>query len=344
MNRDSLIQQTEGSIAYRRTVAELAMLSSPRESMVLSLLAVSRLEQTADPNTSFDRQTLATLLKSLGRDMPLRKDREINAVVERLADATDDSKVISLLEHESLLSPSAVNALRIAIEKNQTHDFLRAWLARPTSRVVKEDHSQTHVSKLMRFLLTSGVVLTLFSFICLFVFPEHQKMYNEFVIELPWTMSATLKLADFMVYFWFLFPLLFFIVAIPFLRWGQFGGYWSRWSPASWMRKVVGSRAQKMQTAIWSRRHGVAQSSQSKAVTKSQTAVLNSVSDSTLQSWLLENMLDNGQFRNERTTTLLATILFGVGHIAIGVLIIMTALGVFQGLLAIINGLNGGSA
>ena len=107
------------------------MLLSPRESMVLSLLAVSRLEQRSDSNTSFDRQTLATLLKSLGRDMPLRKDREFNFVAERLAEADDDSKVVSLLEHESLLSLSAVNALRIAIEKNQLPDFLRAWLARP---------------------------------------------------------------------------------------------------------------------------------------------------------------------------------------------------------------------
>ena len=309
--------------------------------MVLSLLAVSNLEKGQDLGTSFDRQTLVALLKSLGRDMPLRTDRQINAMTEALSSASNDSEVIRLLEQNALLSPSAVDALRIAVENNQTQDFLRAWLARPTSRVSKEAHEQTNVSKLMRFMLTSSVILIVFIFFNLFVIPEHMKMFKEFGIEPPWAMRTTYDASNLMAFWWYLFPILLLIIAIPFFRQGQFSRYWSRWSPANWMRRVLGGKTQKIQTAIWSLRHGSPQSLQSNAVSKSQTAALNSVSDPNLQSWLLENILDNGQFRKNRNTTVMATILLGAGHVIIGIVVLFCALAVFQGVLAIINGLTG---
>ena len=123
----------------------------------------------------------------------------------------------------------------------------------------------------------------MFTFINLFVFPEHQKMFDEFGLELPWAMSALMESGYFdgeSYGFYFRSCCLF--SPFPSFESGQFSGYWSRWSPANWMRKVIGGQAQKMQTAIWSRRHGATVPQHADVVSKSQTAVLNSVSDSNI--------------------------------------------------------------
>jgi hypothetical protein len=266
-----------------------------------------------------------------------------------------------------LISPLTHEAIRIATVKNQLDEFFGCWLSQPLVGGDLVPFEQTLMSKFFRLGLTGLVVLNIFVFVLLFIIPEFQKMYEEFGLEMTPASQFLILWSDRFVKLWFIPFFLVLVLGFFFFRGPSFADWWRRWSSRLWtaqnwnrkdrdrlvtaweLRPMKDTETQKCagasisaesnSTATIARWH---ETSFAGVLSKSESFALAATNDQELKDWLLEKMIKSKRERRALRRNVWGTILFGVGHCAIGLLVFLVALSVFGSLLEIVHGLAGG--
>ena len=346
-----------------QTIEELSRAIPIEEQMIVSILAAAWRPEAG----VWDAATLKTLLESFARDVNTTSEHKIAKALSSISSGTG---VLAALTSTDAIGTLTNEALRIAIAKRQLDQFFTCWAKHPLTSGVLVPHDQTILSRVLRLGVTGLVVLSVVAFLMLFIIPEFQKMYQEFGIEMTPASQFLMAWTDRFSKLWFIPFFLMLCLGFFFLRGASFGSWWQRWFTGRWTNQQWYGKDQKRLLTAWELRPAgeigavlagetvgavdsaetvsetISQWDQSPStagvLSKSESAALSMTEDKELKDWLLERMISSKRLRRARIRSVWATILLGVGHCLLGLIVILVAISVFGSLLEIIYGLAGG--
>ena len=193
------------------------------------------------------------LLEDLRSEMRSATARDIPRVVSELRSGVPIGSVFSHIP--GVVPESVVFAMAAVQAKGLQKPLNQALLSAPTIRRSESDHAQdtTIISKLTGLFWRFVIALNILTFVMLFVVPQFKDMFDEFGIELPFSMQALIEVSNVATQFRFVFALIFFAVALYLLIWKRhlLVNYFTRWIPSRWQQPVLTKTARKDRSLAW---------------------------------------------------------------------------------------------
>ncbi len=206
-----------------QSASELAPLLAPNQRVVVGLMATAALHQL----------DLAVLMRGLADET---KSESIGKFADQLTPGAHPLDVAAGIPN--LFPLPCWAALKSARADGSLHSFYRSWLAQTVDdRVNFTRHEDTNAAAIGRLGLRTAFCLWFMSIILFVVIPEHQKMYEEFGIDMNLTMKTFMSFGR-----WFaviFFPVVSFIIVMTSLyilcfRRSILNNYIRRWLPGRW--------------------------------------------------------------------------------------------------------------
>lgn len=213
------------------TVAELLADSTPYQRSALGLLAISHCYDLALP----------PMLSRLSGEASGRFSRQAMYLASQVHRGEDPLTAIQDLDR--VLTSSSVLALQVARDNGSLSDLYRSVLRRPPEPDSDADTNKDLDSRFSSLMMRGFFVMSVVTFTALNIFPEFQRMFEEFGLELPAVMGAFISVLDWSAKFWFLWALLFIL-----LGFWMAPRYLRQWNPVAWRKKVIPRSALRRQT------------------------------------------------------------------------------------------------
>jgi len=213
------------------TVAELLADSTPHQRTALGLLAISHCyglplapmlgRLAGEASGSFSRQAMYLASQVHRGEQPLAVIQDLNRV----------------------LTSSSTLALQVASDQGSLSNLYRAVLRRPPEPDSDADADKDLDARFSRLMLRGFFVMFVVSFTVIRIFPEFQKMFVEFGMELPAIMEMVITVLNWSAKLWFVWALLLVLLGL----WVA-PRYLRRWNPVSWRKNVIPKSALRRQT------------------------------------------------------------------------------------------------
>lgn len=243
------------------------MIENPQKLTVEQQLLVSEIAEELSETTSIHQQAIlrmlavasehnlnaANLLQDLGTEMKSATARQIPFVVDDLSSGLP--AVESLARTPGIVPESAVIALEIArsqgLQKPLNQALLNTTNRRKSEITGTEDLAA--IDRVTNLLFKYFFLFNIFAFMMLFILPQFKMMFEEFGIELPFSMQLLVEINNYATNFWFLFPLVLLAVGIYVVikHPRVFTSYFTRWIPGRWGQPVLTKRVRKELSLAW---------------------------------------------------------------------------------------------
>ena len=295
------------------------------------------------------------LLRSFSLELPRRR----RAVVDTIAKAIESGQsfLSALRSYNSrkmkIIRPVNFRMMEAALQSAKEQDALPAFLKavseyRPSGRPLALLYRDTMRKKLMRLAIKTFVILNLVVFILLFIVPELQKTYQEFGIELPNVMWRFMAFSDFVARYWFVLPLLFFILIFTFYRplhprtWIYFARRANaKFSPWGWMQRPLSKRQQRKLSFALSWTQENAALKVPPKLTGKEKAALKAAHSENVKSWLLSRSVQEDGQRTAIWKNRIGDAFITVWNLFLAVIVATVAFSIISCLTTIIEGFCG---
>ena len=293
---------------------------------------------------------IAQVALSFSETAPSGQASAINQVSSLLDSGTP--LVDALEQCPTALPNSVMEALKVA-DQHQVLDHVFQQLVESHQVTAAANHSDhandvKAIDLLSRLAGKTVFVLSITTFIMLYIVPQFSEMFDEFGVEFPASMQYAIAFANLFTTYWFLFPMvlavLFYVMAI---RSPHFlARYFLRWMPGQWNSPVFPKKIKQKMSLAWK----LLNSPQEKTgdepsrgmdhvslAGKRESRVIATASSKDSAAWLLRKMAI-GKHTSSQKSGYFVLRLFST--FVIGVLILygfLLAVGVFQSLISLIQ-------
>ena len=243
------------------------MANAPSKLSVEQQLLVSAVADEITETTSIHQQAIvrmlavasehdlnaANLLQDLGVELKSAAARRLPFVVEDLQAGMSAEE--ALARTPGVVPQSTAIALAVAqskgLQKPLNYALLNTTGKRELEDVGVDDfEAMDQVIKLAQKYI---FVVSIFTFMMLFIIPQFKQMFEEFGVELPFSMQLLIEISNKLVQFWFLLPLIMIVIGIYFIIKHPrfFTTYITRWIPSRWNQPVLTKQVEKELSLAW---------------------------------------------------------------------------------------------
>ncbi|QEG20517.1 hypothetical protein [Mariniblastus fucicola] len=338
---------TRERLVSDQSARELAPLLTPNQRALVSLFATAELYGLE----------LKTLVSGYAKETGLAAAVVFADKLPAAGMKTELHPLDIAADIEDLLPVPGRVALNSARASGTLRSFYRSWLAQSVDdRLHWVRHENTNAATIGRLAVRTFLCVWFLTVILLFVIPEHQKMYEEFGMELNRTAKLFLSVS---VLFSKLFPLFLLVLFLIFLyivclRRSVLRGYLRRWMPGRWRQIVLPQNVLKRKLMAWDLlafRGDAAKAKDgftdwddmvaSKQLGRREARIMKGSSQLETQAWLLRNMADNKlELRKTRSALAIGTFSF-LFQALLAFIIILATFTIFSMLIEVMKGLSG---
>lgn len=295
-----------------------------------------------------------TLLRSFSLELPRRKRQEIEAIANDIDTGVSYIDALGKINSRKfrksgnfLLMEQALKAVR---QQKALPEFFRAVSEyQPARRPLALLYQDTMRKKLIRLAFKSFMIFMLVVFISCFITPELQKIYQEFGIELPYSMMSFVRFSDSMAKWWFVIPFLFFLYLLIFHRLFQPSTWFellrqlfAKFSSWNWLQRPLSKRQRRKLLFAFSNMQANASGKVRPKLKRKEKAALKIARSEKVKSWLIGRSVRE---ENHRTTLWKNRFVDGfiaVWNLLLACIVAMVAVGIVSSLTTIIEGFTGG--
>lgn len=335
-----------------QSARELAPLLTANQRALISLMATAELHDGDLKNyvTGFAEETGSVAAKSFAELLPFKG-------MDAPADSLDIANSI-----DNLMPQPCKVALNSARASGTLHAFYRSWLALTfDDRIHWVRHENTSFALIGRLALRTFICVWLLSFLLLFIIPEHQKMYEEFGIEINGSMMAFMWLSAWLARIFPVFLLVVSLICIYIIcfRRSILRSYIKRWIPGKWRQVDLPKSIMNRKLMAWDLLAfrgsvGATGAADAKKETPQtdwdvmvaarnlgvqEAEIMKSTQQLETQAWLLRNMADKKHEAHKgRIGFFVSTVSF-LFQVFLAVVIILATFSIFSMLLDLMRGL-----
>lgn len=338
--------EVQNQVFVASVVDEINLSTSIYQRGFLKMIAVAQTHGLEIPRVaeSFSLSAPAGLASSINRFARLLRDEM------PLIDA--------LKECPAALPASVMEALSVADQRQVLDDVFQKLSGANQFAITSINLDQANdvkaIDMLSRLAGKTVFVLSITSFIMLFIVPQFWEMFEEFGIELPESMQYAIAFANLFTNYWFLIPMvlavLFFVMAI---RSPHFlARYFLRWVPGQWNSPVFSRKIKHKMSRAWNLLSASQSTTDDERSLESkqnvgraevggrrEARVVAMASSNDSAAWLLRKMAINKHSSSQQNGYLVLRMFSTVVNVILILFGFLLAVGIFQSLISLIQGM-----